>query len=208
MSLPFAPIDRFTDAQQRATDAQLPVGGEFGGHVGADSALRVVNLGAAPAVMLRVVGESGEEHDAVGGHVPLAFVWVVDILQLVALRVAVMFQPDDLAAVGAVGKFDNLGAETVAPLLAGVCADNIVSVVVQAVLRHSLAKAQHQGNRNKEKTFFNHKMLIIRYSSHNAFFPELLPASHNKTKQDALEKKIECHGRFSFVNSDTGSQFS
>lgn len=133
LSLQFLPMNGFADAQQRAPDAQLPVGSEFGGHV---------------------------------------------------------------------------GAETVAPLLAGVGADNIVSVVVQAVLRHSRAKAQHQDNRNKEKTFFNHKMLIIRYSSHNAFFPELLPASHNKTKQDALEKKIECHGRFSFVNSDTGSQFS
>lgn len=115
MSLPFAPINGFADTQQRAPDAQLPVGGEFGGHA---------------------------------------------------------------------------GAETVAPLLAGVGADNVVSIVVQAVLRHRRTKAQHQGNRNKEKTFFNHKMLIIRYNSHNAFFPELLPASHNKTKQDALEKKL------------------
>lgn len=174
LSLQFLPINGFADTQQRAPDAQLPVGGEFGGHIGADAALRVINLGAAPAVMLRVVGQPGKEHDAVGGRVPFAFVGVVGIQQLVALRVAVIFQPDDLAAVGAVGKFDNLGAETVAPLLAGVGADNVVSIVVQAVLRHRRTKAQHQGNRNKEKTFFHHKVQIIRFNSHNVLFTEIL----------------------------------
>ena len=133
------------DAQDGAGDVQVAVFGEFRRHLDLDASLWVVYLGVVPAVFLLVVFEAGEDDHSVGRRGTQALVGVLDVEDFVAFGVFVALHPDDLAAIGAVGEFDDLGTETVVALLAGVGADDVVGFVVERVLRHQRAYAQqHQ----------------------------------------------------------------